>query len=242
MKTIKSILSSDSVPCIAFDSDLFPNFFTITSCFGQDKRRQQIYNNQNYCYSSDPKTNIASGPVFCKNRLDSFFTATRGVIDIATDYETIVNAIEFLMDSPQGASSFARDISNPYVTNTREILRETPSGQADLFDFDYQQTTTARSDHLSHSGPGGPGGPGGANPFQIAPVTENTSIVPLESVESQREDNRIVNEVDYFYYNESPVDPPIVNDDEGLVLFNVMLASHWFNIQPIRVVLLNETS
>ena len=25
------------------------------------------------------------------------------------------------MDSPQGASSFARDISNPYVTNTREI-------------------------------------------------------------------------------------------------------------------------
>merc|ERR1712131_359080 len=52
-----SILSSDSVPCIAFDSDLFPNFFTITSCFGQDKRRQQIYNNQNYCYSSDPKTN-----------------------------------------------------------------------------------------------------------------------------------------------------------------------------------------
>ena len=92
-----------------------------------------------------------------------------------------------------------------------------------LFDFDYQQTTTARSDHFSHGGPGGlggPGGPGGANPFQIQPVTENTNVVPLESVESQREDNRIVNEVDYFYYNESPVDPPVVNDDEGLVLFN----------------------
>ena len=122
------------------------------------------------------------------------------------------------MDSPQGASSFARDISNPYVTNTREILRETPSGHADLFDFDYQQTTTARSDHFSH---GGPGGPGGANPFQIEPVTDNTNVVPLEG---DREDSRIVNEVDYFYYNESPVDPPIVvDDDEGLVLFCSLL-------------------
>ena len=47
-------------------------------------------------------------------------------------------------------------------------------------------------------------------------MTDNTNIVPLED---QREDSRIVNEVDYFYYNESPVDPPIVDDDEGWGLF-----------------------
>jgi len=74
-------------PCVSFDLHKFPSFSTISKC----------KQSNDHCYSQNPATDIASGPVFCGNKLDSFFTGDQ-IIPIHNDQSIIVTAIQILVD------------------------------------------------------------------------------------------------------------------------------------------------
>ena len=80
--------------CVSFDNQKFPTFSTISKCLPGTYLGSS--GEAGHCYSQNPSTDISSGPVFCGNKIDSFFTKN-GIIPIHREQSTIISAIQILV-------------------------------------------------------------------------------------------------------------------------------------------------
>ena len=80
---------------------MFPNFFTATDDCTEEDEHHHLYDTAAHCYSSDPRTDVMSGPIFCENRVDGFYVndgEEATIFTIQNDYDKILNGL-YLLDN-----------------------------------------------------------------------------------------------------------------------------------------------